>query len=191
MNRLGERVREAVREEIHIVPYDPNWPDLFREEADCLQTYLPAGTIRRIEHFGSTAVPGLAAKPIIDMLVEVKSLRVARNQIAPILKGKGYDYFWRPTFGDDVPPWHAFFIKRDGHGVRTHHIHMITRHRNFAPHWERLLFRDYLLAHHNVAREYEHIKIELAAVHSKDRVAYTKAKAEFIERAMAEAKKSG
>ena len=133
-------------------------------------------------------MPGLAAKPIIDMLVEVTSLRIARNQIAPILKAKGYDYFWRPTSGDDDPPWYAFFIKRNERGIRTHHIHMVMRHRNFAQHWERLRFRDHLIAHPDAAREYERIKIELATVHSKDRVAYTEAKAMFIQRVMAEAK---
>jgi len=66
--------------------------------------------IRRIEHFGSTAVPGLAAKPIIDMLVEVPSLRAAKLDVAPVLCAAGYEYFWRPTFGDNVPPWYAFFI---------------------------------------------------------------------------------
>jgi len=189
-NRLAERVREAVAEEIEIEPYDLNWPVSFRQEARRLRTYLPGKTLRRIEHFGSTAVPGLAAKPIIDMLVEVTSLRVARNQVALILKAKGYDYFWRPTSGDDIPPWYAFFIKRNRRGVRTHHIHMVTRHRNFAQHWERLLFRDYLIAHPNAARQYERIKIGLATVHSKDRIAYTEAKAMFIQRVMVELRKS-
>ena len=60
------RVREAIREEIEIVPYDSSWPECFRREANRLKRCLPKETIRRIEHFGSTAVPGLAAKPIID-----------------------------------------------------------------------------------------------------------------------------
>jgi GrpB-like predicted nucleotidyltransferase (UPF0157 family) len=182
MKRSEERVQEAIHEEIEIVPYDSSWPDSFRQEADCLRRCLPKGTIRRIEHFGSTAVPGLAAKPIIDMLVEVTSLRVARQKIASILKKRGYDYFWRPTFGNDVPPWYAFFIKRNEDGVRTHHIHMVTRHRNFAQHWERLLFRDRLIEHPQIACEYERLKIDLAKRYPKDRVAYTQAKRDFIER---------
>jgi GrpB protein len=93
-------------------------------------------TLGRIEHYGSTAVPGLAAKPIVDMLIEVTDLDATRARIAPILDGEGYDYFWRPTFGDNVPPWYAWFIKRDQRGgARTHHLHMITRGLEFADHW--------------------------------------------------------
>jgi GrpB-like predicted nucleotidyltransferase (UPF0157 family) len=188
MSKVAKRVREVVREEIEIVPYDSNWPALFQQEADHLRIYLPEGIVRRIEHFGSTAVPGLAAKPIIDMLVEVTNLRVAREKIAPILKSKGYEYFWRPTFGDNIAPWYAFFIKRDDRGVRTYHIHMVTRHPNFAQHWDRLLFRNYLIAHPETAREYARLKIELARLHPNDRPAYGAAKAKFIERTMLKAK---
>src|SRR5215813_5548634 len=131
MSPLEENVQRAVRENVAIVPYDPRWPELFRREAEHLRSCLPAGLIRRIEHFGSTAVPGLSAKPIIDLLVEVCSLRAARLEIAPVLQAQGYDYFWRPSFGDDLPPWYAFFIRRNQHGTRTHHIHMMTRRRPF------------------------------------------------------------
>jgi len=190
MNTLRERVRSALREHVAIVPYDSRWPELFRQEADHLRACIPERLIRRIEHFGSTAVPGLAAKPIVDMLVEVSSLRAARKEIAPILESQGYDYFWRPTFGDDVPPWYAFFIKRPAHGIRTHHIHMITRRRIFQEHWERLLFRDYLISHPEAAREYERLKMDLAVAHSHDRIAYTNGKAAFIRRITVRARKS-
>jgi GrpB-like predicted nucleotidyltransferase (UPF0157 family) len=188
MSSLEERVLQAVREEIAIVAYDSRWPDLFRKEAEYLRASLPAGLIGRIEHFGSTAVTGLMAKPIIDMLVEVRSLRAARNEVAPVLQAQGYDYFWRPTFGDDVPPWYAFFIRRGPQGTRTHHIHMITRRSTFQEHWERLLFRDYLIAHPDIAQEYAQLKMELAAAHPNDRVAYTNGKAAFIQRITAAAK---
>src|SRR4051812_19227024 len=124
MNTLKERVQRAVREDVTIVPYDSRWPELFRQESAHLLSCLPTRLIRRIEHFGSTAVPGLAAQPIVDILIEVTSLRSARAEIAPILQAQGYDYFWRPTFGDDVPPWYPFFIKRIEGGIRTHHIHI-------------------------------------------------------------------
>jgi GrpB-like predicted nucleotidyltransferase (UPF0157 family) len=188
MSTLEERVQQAIREEVAIVPYDSYWPDLFRKEAKRLRACLPAGLIGRIEHFGSTAVPGLAAKPIIDMLVEVRSLRAARTEVAPILQAQGYDYFWRPTFGDDVPPWYAFFIRRGPQSTRTHHIHMVTRRHTFQEHWERLLFRDYLIAHPDIAQDYAQLKMELAAAHPNDRVAYTKGKTAFIQQIMADAK---
>ena len=190
MNIREERVQRAVRENVGIAPYDSHWPDLFGREAQHLRSCIPAGLILRIEHFGSTAVPGLAAKPIVDMLVQVTSLRAARTEIVPILEAQGYDYFWRPSFGDDVPPWYAFFIRRDSRGIRTHHIHMVTRRRKFQEHWERLLFRDYLIAHPETARAYEQLKIELATAYPNDRVAYTKGKTAFIQGITAQAKKS-
>ena len=189
MKTLQERVQQAVHEDVGILPYDSRWAGLFRREAEHLRSCIPAALIRRIEHFGSTAVPGLAAKPIVDMLVQVTSLRAARTEIAPILKAQGYDYFWRPSIGDDIPPWYAFFIKRDRRGIRTHHIHMVTGRRTFQGHWERLLFRDYLIAHPETARAYERLKSDLAAVHPNDRVAYTEGKTIFIERITAQARK--
>ena len=115
--------------------------------------------------------------------------RTARTEIAPILKAQGYDYFWRPSFGDDIPPWYAFFIRRDHRGIRTHHIHMVTGRRTFQEHWERLLFRDYLIAHPETARAYERLKGDLSAEHPNDRVAYTEGKTAFTQRITAQAKK--
>jgi GrpB-like predicted nucleotidyltransferase (UPF0157 family) len=184
MKTLSERVQESVREEIAIIPYDPCWPELFQKEADHLRSCIPSGLIRCIEHFGSTAVPGLPAKPVVDLLVGVTSLRAAREQIAPILQGQGYDYFWRPTFGDDTPPWYAFFIKRNQRGTRTHHIHMVTRRRAFQGHWDRLRFRDYLIAHPEAAQKYARLKMQLAAKYRSDRVAYSDGKSKFITAVM-------
>lgn len=177
METPEEKIRRVVQEDVAVVPYDPRWPGLFEAENNHLLSCLPHELIGRIEHFGSTAVPGLAAKPIVDMLVEVRSLAETRERIVPILEGQGYDYFWRPTWGDDTPPFYAWFIKRDSEGNRTHHIHMVER--DFE-HWERLLFRDYLIEHAEVAREYAELKVRLAAEHAGDRVAYTKAKTAFI-----------
>jgi GrpB-like predicted nucleotidyltransferase (UPF0157 family) len=180
-----QRVQRVLKEEILIVPYDSRWPGRFREEEMHLRVVLPAELLGRIEHYGSTAVPGLAAKPIVDMLIEVTELDATRARIAPILEGEGYDYFWRPTFGDDVPPWYGWFIKRDLRGgARTHHLHMITRAREFADHWGALLFRDYLRAHSDVAGDYGAPKARLAAEHVHDRIAYTRGKSEFIAKVM-------
>src|SRR5271166_5712392 len=109
MKMLQERVERAVREDVGILPYDSRWPDLFRREAEHLRSCIPSALIRRIEHFGSTAVPGLAAKPIVDMLVEVTDSQETRLRIAPALESQGYDYFWRPTRGEDGPPCYAWF----------------------------------------------------------------------------------
>ncbi len=181
METLERRIERVLRDEISISAYDAGWPESFRREKEHLETCLPTDLVRRIEHFGSTAVPGLAAKPIVDLLVEVTDLQATRDRIAPVLEAQGYDYFWRPTHGDDGPPFYAWFIKRDPRtGVRTHHIHMVEGH--FTDHWDRLLFRDYLIEHPEVAREYEDLKVRLASVSPTDRLAYTRAKTEFIAR---------
>jgi GrpB-like predicted nucleotidyltransferase (UPF0157 family) len=187
METPEQRIERVVREEVAIAPYNPDWPELFRQEKEHLLSSLPNDLIRRVEHFGSTAVPGLAAKPIIDMLVEVTDLEATRVRIAPVLESQGYDYFWRPTNGDDGPPFYAWFIKRDPKtGVRTHHIHMVQG--DFADHWDRLLFRDYLIERPEVAGEYEALKVHLASVSPQDRVTYTRGKTEFIARVTEQAK---
>ena len=181
METLEQRIRRVTHEDVAIVPYDPQWPELFRREKEHLLSCLPSELLRRVEHFGSTAVPGLAAKPVVDMLVEVTDLVATRTRIGPLLEGQGYDYFWRPTHGNDGPPFYAWFIKRDpGSRARTYHIHMVER--DFIDHWDRLLFRDYLIDHPPVAQEYQSLKLRLASAHPNDRVAYTKGKTEFVLR---------
>ena len=177
METLEEKVARVVKEDVAVVPYDPRWPQMFEQERLHLLSCLPADVVRRIEHFGSTAVPGLSAKPIVDILVEVTSLEETRKRIVPVLEAQRYEYFWRPSWGDDTPPFYAWFIKRDEHGNRTHHIHMVESH---FEHWDRLLFRDYLIEHPDVAQEYGALKLRLAAEHGGDRVRYTQEKTDFI-----------
>lgn len=188
MESQAQKIQRVLRDEVVIAPYDPRWVESFRLERDHLYTYLPGELIRRIEHFGSTAVPGLAAKPIVDMLVEVTDLGETRERIVPVLESQGYDYFWRLTWGDDGLPFYAWFIKREpGTGARTHHIHMVDGH--FAEHWDRLLLRDYLVEHPEVAREYEALKRRLAADSAGDRLAYARGKQEFLDRVTQRAKR--
>ena len=188
METLEERIDRVTREDVAVVPYDPLWPELFRLEKEHLLSCLPADLVRRVEHFGSTAVPGLAAKPVIDMLVEVADLDRTKVEIVPVLEAEGYDYFWRPTHGEDGAPFYAWFIKRDpASGARTHHIHMVEG--GFVEHWDRLLFRDYLLAHPEVAGEYQELKLRLATAYPNDRVAYTEGKTEFVVRVTEQARR--
>jgi GrpB-like predicted nucleotidyltransferase (UPF0157 family) len=186
MKTLKEQVERVIKERIDIVPYNPDWPRMFLLEKNHLLSCLPDTIIKRIEHFGSTAIPQISAKPIIDILVEVASLEETKRIVVPILTAQGYEYFWRPSWGDDVPPFYTWFIKRDMNGQRTHHIHMVEQ--NFE-HWDRLFFRDYLIDHPDIAKEYERIKINLARELSIDRVNYTKSKTEFIVKITQTAKK--
>ena len=178
---LEQRIEEAVREEIAITEYNPRWPALFQIEAEFLRRKLPHRLIRRIEHFGSTAVPGLAAKPIVDMLIEVVSLDDARTHIVPLLEAAGYDYFWR----EDVSPPYAWFIKRDSEGKRTHHLHMVESDSEL---WDRLFFRDYLRQFPEEGERYVTLKRSLAAACPNDRIAYTSGKTEYIQSVTAKAK---
>ncbi len=186
METFDEKLARVLKEEIDLVPYNPLWKEMFDQERKHLTACLPERLIGKIEHFGSTAVPDLPAKPIIDILVEVTSLDETKKTIAPILELQGYDYFWRPSFGDSTPPFYAWFIKRDKNGLRTHHIHMVEA--DFE-HWERLLFRDYLLENEDIAKKYGALKTRLCNDNKNDRVAYTMGKTEFIVATTEEAKK--
>ena len=179
METLEDRIKRVLQEDVSVVPYDPAWPRMFEEEKNHLLACLPQRLIRRIEHFGSTAIPGLAAKPIVDVLVEVGSLEETKARVVPVLDAQGYDYFWRATHGEDGPPFYAWFIKRNSAGVRTHHIHMVES--DFEQ-WDRLLFRDYLIAESATAKEYENLKYALARDYPNDRIAYTNGKTEFVVR---------
>jgi L-amino acid N-acyltransferase YncA/GrpB-like predicted nucleotidyltransferase (UPF0157 family) len=185
MESLEERIKRVTREEVVLVPYNPDWPRMFEEEKNHLFSSLPHNSIKRIEHFGSTAIPNLSAKPIIDILVEVASLEETKIIIVPILTAQGYEYFWRPTSGSDGPPFYAWFIKRDARGNRTHHIHMVERE---FEHWERLYFRDYLNERPNLRKEYEQLKFHGAATFPNDRAAYTAAKTKFVVKTTLSAK---
>jgi GrpB-like predicted nucleotidyltransferase (UPF0157 family) len=180
---IPDFVRQLAREHVEIVDPDPRWPEMFEAERAHLRAVLPADLVGRIEHIGSTAVPGLPAKPIVDLFVEVFDLEATKRRIVPVLEGEGYDYIWRPTHGEDGPPWYAWFIKRDpASRVRTHHLHMIEPH---FEHWKAVLFRDYLRTHPAVAEEYAVLKRRLAGEHPSDRIAYTEGKRDFIERVTA------
>lgn len=170
-------IRSLVSEQIRLVPYNTDWPRQFSVIAAELRR-LPGELIGRIEHFGSTAVPGLSAKPVIDILAEVSNLEQAKSLLVPLLLSQGYEYLWRPAKGDDTPPWYAWFIGRDSRGKRNCHIHMVEPDSEL---WERLLFRDYLREFSDTALEYALLKKELAERYPSDREAYSAGKSAFIE----------
>lgn len=185
---LEEKISRVLTDRIEITTYNPDWPRLFLEEKARLFSAAPAGLLLRVEHIGSTAVPGLAAKPVVDILATVTSLNLVKESLVPALEAQGCDYFWRPTHGDDGPPWYAWFIRRDGHGQRTHHIHIIEDTPEFAEHKERILFRNHLRAHPETAAAYGELKMRLATEFRDDRVEYTRGKGAFIAQVMEKAR---
>lgn len=157
---------------VEIVPYDPSWPERFDEEQKLLRRALALWLVGAIEHIGSTAVPGLAAKPVIDIMAGVETLDASRPAIAAVA-GLGYCYApYRP----DSEHW---FCKPSA-AFRTHHLHLIPFD---SPRWrEAIAFRDYLRSNSDVAAEYERLKRRLAQEFHLDREAYTEAKGPFIAR---------
>lgn len=179
MESFEDKLGRVLAERIDVIDYDPSWPSVYEAEAARLASFFPPGSIRRIEHIGSTAVPGLAAKPIIDILVGVDEFSFVIDKVAPAIEAAGYDYFLRPAFGDEGPryPW---FIGREPSGGRVSHIHIVLA--NDESQWNRVLFRDRLRRHPDIAREYGALKRDLAARFPDDREAYTLAKTAFITR---------
>ncbi|MEM6436570.1 MAG: GrpB family protein [Cyanobacteria bacterium P01_D01_bin.115] len=164
-------------DEVVITEYDPRWPSLFARESTRLRTGLPPHLITRIEHFGSTAVLQLAAKPIIDLLVGVRSLAIAQQVTMAPLAQLGYAYWHK-----NPDPRRLFFVKGlPPNGPRTHHVHMVEPH---SPLWERLRFRDDLCQHADETARYAQLKYRLAQDLAGDREAYTRAKADYIESVM-------
>jgi len=159
---------------IAIVPYDPGWPDRYTTVGAELRSAL-GNTITRIEHIGSTAVPGLAAKDLIDVLAGVTCWEAAGWVAVPVLKALGFECYWR----SDEPPGHLQFVRRDGTGQRIVHVHLAPEG---EPVWERVLFRDYLRAHRGEAARYAAAKRRLADRYPNDRAAYTRGKAAYVAR---------
>ncbi len=165
---------------LEIVAYDPDWPARFETERKrVLALFAPGGAV--LEHVGSTAVPGLAAKPIVDMMLGVERLAEVEARI-PALEALGYEYVAQ----HEVRFPERRFLARPRSGPRTHHLHAVERGSGF---WRRHLgFRDLLRADPRTARAYEDLKRGLARQHAEDREAYTEAKTDFIEAALERAR---
>jgi GrpB-like predicted nucleotidyltransferase (UPF0157 family) len=164
-----------VKEPIVVVDYDARWPALYEQEKAQILKII-GSRIVAIEHVGSTAVPGLGAKPIVDIMAGVCILPDAEGCIEP-LKNIGYKYV--AEYEASIPE-RRFFHRGPSDIPNQHfHLHMVERSSNF---WKRhILFRDYLRTHPEVAQQYCRLKKELAAKHGADRDAYTEAKTSFIE----------
>ena len=166
---------------VELVAYDSSWPTRYAEIAEGLRERL-GGDALRVEHVGSTAIPGLSAKPIIDVLVEVADHDTARTSVVPALLGAGYtECYWR----FDSRPGHFQCVKRDVESFeRRVHIHLLPADH---PMWGAIVFRDFLRTHSDEMARYERLKQELAARFADDREAYTAAKSDYIREVIARA----
>jgi GrpB-like predicted nucleotidyltransferase (UPF0157 family) len=152
---------------VRLVAYDPRWATLFLEESARLQPLLPLGVT--LEHIGSTAVPGLAAKPVLDILAGYEGLAALPACIAALVAA-GYRHR-----GDQGIPGREFFRRGE---PRAYHVHLALRGGSF---WnEHLAFRDTLRADAAVREAYAHLKQELAACYPRDREAYIEGKGPFV-----------
>ena len=165
-----------------IVPWQAAWADRYAEQRDRLQA-LFGDTEAIVEHVGSTAVPGLAAKPIVDMLLGVRHLADVEARI-PALEADGWQYV--PEH-EAVLPERRFFA-RPTPRPRTHHLHAVEID---TPFWnDHLAFRDHLRTHPEDADAYAALKRALAARHGRDREAYTEAKTDFVRGVLARGRAS-
>ena len=156
---------------IELEPYNAKWPELFQLEAASLREVLNQWLAGAIEHIGSTSVPGLSAKPVIDIMAPVHSLELATPAIdaLPVL---GYRYF---PYKAEVMHW--FCKPSPAH--RTHHLHLVAA--GSGTWLERIAFRNALRGSAQLAAEYLLLKQRLASDHARDREAYTEGKSLFIQ----------
>jgi GrpB-like predicted nucleotidyltransferase (UPF0157 family) len=157
-------------EPVRIADYDPGWPALFEVERAALEGAIGEWVVGGIHHTGSTAVPGLAAKPVIDILAGVADLPRSRACFEPLAR---LDYLYAPYRTEEM----HWFCKPDPER-RTHHLHLVPE--GSRRYRDELAFRDHLRTHPETMADYEALKRALARELGHDREAYTAAKADFV-----------
>ena len=163
-------ISKTDKRRVEVVSYNSNWKRMYKEESEKIKNILN-DIIVDIHHIGSTAIPGIKAKPVIDILVEVKDIE-AVDRYNNKMEELGYE-----VMGEYGIPKRRFF--RKGENKRTHHIHIfqvgneeIERHINF---------KEYLIAHPDKAREYSKLKEKLANKYTYGAENYTNGKNDFIK----------
>lgn len=158
--------------QVRVVPYDPAWPGNFKSEASRIAEVLKNIAIA-VYHIGSTAIPRIHAKPIIDILVEITDLSALDARSAALVS-LGYE-----SMGEFGIPRRRYFRKNDTAGIRTHQIHAFEAGSEAAI--RHIAFRDYMIAHPMAARAYGELKQSLARQHPDSIEAYMNGKDEFVK----------
>jgi GrpB-like predicted nucleotidyltransferase (UPF0157 family) len=158
---------------IFLSDYDPGWKDLFKHEERLILDCVSKDYIASIEHIGSTAIPGICAKPTIDILIEITD-GCDCDELVKMLQDAGYDSIPKP----ENPPPHIMLAK--GYSIsgihgQTYHIHL-----RYTGDWDEKIFRDYLLVNRNLAKAYGELKKKLSVEFRNNREKYTDGKTEFI-----------
>ncbi len=161
---------------------NPMWHDLYLSEKTNIEQIIGLNNIVRINHFGSTSVPNLYAKPTIDILLEIQN-DMDTEEVISLIKSIGYNYSYQPN----NPPPHMMFMKgytQEGFRGQAYHLHV-----RYSGDWNELYFRDYLILHPEIAEEYGKLKLHLKEIYEFDRDGYTNAKSSFIKRITKQARK--
>jgi len=182
---IASQAQLNAKDDIKIEPYNKNWPQLAEAEIATLKALLPSQAYSDIQHLGSTSVPSLASKPILDIHLSVESINKAQSLIKPI-ESMGYvrweecphkDRLW---FGKGIPPFGR---------KRSHHLHILE---NNSDRWRsRVLFRDILRNNAGIREQYAVLKKRLSIQYTDDRESYTDAKSDFIRQVLEQAGFSG
>ena len=157
---------------VEVVPHDPRWRDAFAAEAGRVASALGENVVA-VHHIGSTAIPDIHAKPVVDLLVEVRDLTEVDGR-SPAMESLGYE-----SLGEYGIHGRRYFRKDDREGVRTHNVHAFEA--GSAEAERHLAFRDYMLAHPAEARRYSDLKRRLAKKHPQSFDAYMDGKDGFIK----------
>ena len=164
--------------------YNPAWPEWFTEEKIKLERLIGTENIARINHFGSTSVPGLASKPTVDMLLEIQQTTDIDKLIASLPQP---EYICLNPPDMPTPPPHLVFLKGylpNGFAEKVYHIHV-----RYPGDWDELYFRDYLITHPGTTAEYATLKRRLFNEYEFNRDGYTAAKSAFVRLVTEKAKK--
>jgi GrpB-like predicted nucleotidyltransferase (UPF0157 family) len=170
---------------IEVVDYDPGWIEAFEKEAAIL-TVVFGRRVIEVHHIGSTTVPGLDAKPIIDILVvlddtdDIHSFDRAMEDVGYRVRGEWLDATIPGTPG-------RFYFTKETNGVRSHHVHVCAK--GHCEIFDKLAFRDYLRTHTNRAAAYGELKRRIAALYRFDNVGYMHAKDDFVKSTLYEARR--
>ncbi|WP_298313591.1 GrpB family protein [uncultured Aquimarina sp.] len=179
----NKRIEEFTMEEwgeffpIEMISPRKEWPSIFRKEKELILKTLTSSIVKSIEHIGSTAIPNLASKGSIDMLIDISNELLFDSSIVEKMETIGYEYCIQGGFGQEYMIFAKGF-NRDGKKEQQYFVHMTPK--SHTELWDRIYFRDFLIAHPEVAIEYENLKMKLTAKFSKHRRNFRIGKTDFV-----------